>query len=116
MRDLSEQSANLKRYWGYDEFLPLQAEALSAILQGHDSLTVLPTGGGKSLCYQIPALSRSGLVIVVCPLVALMKDQVDALLETQRPTTAIGGARFWRKEVAGLRAAVDRTHNIVFHS
>ena len=81
MRDLSEQSANLKRYWGYDEFLPLQAEALSAILQGRDSLTVLPTGGGKSLCYQIPALSSSGLVIVVCPLVALMKDQVDGLLE-----------------------------------
>ena len=81
MRDLFEQSANLKRYWGYDEFLPLQAEALSAILQGRDSLTVLPTGGGKSLCYQIPALSSSGLVIVVCPLVALMKDQVDGLLE-----------------------------------
>ncbi len=71
----------LKTYWGYDGFLPLQAESMASVMAGQDSLTVLPTGGGKSLCYQAPAVSGNGLVIVVSPLVALMKDQVDALRE-----------------------------------
>jgi ATP-dependent DNA helicase RecQ len=71
----------LKTYWGYDGFLPLQAESMGCVMGGHDSLTVLPTGGGKSLCYQAPAVCGNGLVIVVSPLVALMKDQVDALRE-----------------------------------
>jgi ATP-dependent DNA helicase RecQ len=84
-----ELSRVLKRYWGYDEFLPLQSEAMSAVLQDRDSLTVLPTGGGKSLCYQVPAMCRTGLVIVVSPLVALMKDQVDALLECGIPAAAM---------------------------
>ena len=75
---LTPQAA-LKQYWGYDEFLPLQAQAVQAILDGQDSLLVLPTGGGKSLCYQLPALLMQGTAIVVSPLVSLMKDQVDSL-------------------------------------
>jgi ATP-dependent DNA helicase RecQ len=89
MADLSELSQVLKRYWGYDEFLPLQAEAMNAVLQDRDSLTVLPTGGGKSLCYQVPALCRPGLVVVVSPLVALMKDQVDSLTGCGIPAAAM---------------------------
>jgi ATP-dependent DNA helicase RecQ len=69
----------LRRYWGYDGFRPLQAEAMQCVLAGRDSLVVLPTGGGKSLCYQAPALCRDGLAIVVSPLISLMKDQVDTL-------------------------------------
>lgn len=68
----------LKQYWGYGEFLPLQREAIAAIEQGRDAVIVLPTGGGKSLCYQLPALTV-GRALVVSPLIALMRDQVAAL-------------------------------------
>jgi ATP-dependent DNA helicase RecQ len=68
----------LKQHWGYDDFLPLQREAIDCVLSCRDSLVVLPTGGGKSVCYQLPALCRTGLAVVVSPLISLMKDQVDA--------------------------------------
>ncbi|MCC7017873.1 MAG: RecQ family ATP-dependent DNA helicase, partial [Rhodospirillales bacterium] len=70
----------LERYWGYTEFRPLQCEAMTAVLERRDSLLVLPTGGGKSLCFQAPALVLDGLALVVSPLIALMKDQVDTLV------------------------------------
>jgi ATP-dependent DNA helicase RecQ len=69
----------LNQYWGYGGFRPLQREAMSLVMQKRDSLIVLPTGGGKSLCYQVPALCRDGLALVVSPLISLMKDQVDSL-------------------------------------
>ena len=62
----------IKSYWGFDDFLPLQREAMQCVLDGRDSLAVLPTGGGKSLCYQAPALCREGLAVVVSPLLALL--------------------------------------------
>jgi ATP-dependent DNA helicase RecQ len=70
----------LHKYWGYTSFRPLQRNAVEAVVDGRDSLLVLPTGGGKSLCFQIPALVREGLALVVSPLIALMKDQVDTLV------------------------------------
>ncbi len=96
----------LERYWGYTSFRPLQREAMEATLASRDSLVVLPTGGGKSLCFQAPALVREGLAIVVSPLIALMKDQVDTLVGNGVPAAAYHSslspdAR--QKVIAGLR-------------
>ncbi len=74
------QSA-MHRYWGYDSFRPLQREAMECGLNHQDSLVILPTGGGKSLCFQVPAVCHDGLTLVVSPLISLMKDQVDTLRE-----------------------------------
>ena len=69
----------IAKHWGFRTLRPLQTEAILAVLARRDSLVVMPTGGGKSLCYQSPAITRDGLTVVVSPLIALMKDQVDGL-------------------------------------
>ena len=98
----------LARYWGYTSFRPLQREAMEAVLSGRDSLVVLPTGGGKSLCFQAPALVQSGLAVVVSPLISLMKDQVDALVASGVPATLYNSSLTADEKatvVAGLRDA-----------
>jgi ATP-dependent DNA helicase RecQ len=77
----------LKSHFGYDSFRPLQEEIVQATMNGRDVLALLPTGGGKSLCFQLPALHSKGLTLVVSPLIALMKDQVDQLLAAGIPAT-----------------------------
>ncbi|MBI2162280.1 MAG: RecQ family ATP-dependent DNA helicase [Candidatus Rokubacteria bacterium] len=95
--------ATLQRVWGYPAFLPLQEDAARAVLEGRDSLVVLPTGGGKSLCYQAPAAHLGRLAVVVSPLIALMKDQVDALRQN-----GVRAAYLNSSQGPGERAAVER--------
>ncbi|MBO4753152.1 MAG: RecQ family ATP-dependent DNA helicase [Bacteroidales bacterium] len=71
----------LKQYWGYDDFRPLQSEIIQSVLEGHDTLGMMPTGGGKSITFQVPAIALGGLTLVVTPLISLMKDQCDHLVE-----------------------------------
>jgi ATP-dependent DNA helicase RecQ len=96
----------MERYWGYRDFRPLQREAMEAVLAGSDSLVVLPTGGGKSLCFQVPALVRPGLAVVVSPLISLMKDQVDTLVGNGVPAAVFNSSLSGEEKarvLAGLR-------------
>ncbi|MDE5579083.1 MAG: RecQ family ATP-dependent DNA helicase [Alistipes sp.] len=79
----------LRRYWGYDDFRPMQAEIIRSVMAGRDTLALMPTGGGKSLTYQVPTMAREGLTIVVTPLASLMKDQVDSLRARRIPAVAV---------------------------
>jgi len=89
MKNAGPFDAVLRRYWGFSELRPLQAEAIRAGIEGRDSLVVLPTGGGKSLCYQVPPVVAGRTDVVVSPLISLMKDQVDALRTSGYPAAAV---------------------------
>ena len=69
----------LKEFWGFEKFREMQEEIIQSVLDGKDTLALLPTGGGKSICFQVPALTKDGICLVVSPLIALMKDQVENL-------------------------------------
>ena len=79
----------LNRYWGYPNFRPLQEDIVDSVMAGKDTLALLPTGGGKSICFQVPAMAMDGLCLVITPLIALMKDQVAHLVEKGIPAAAI---------------------------
>src|SRR5499427_7454083 len=83
----------VQKHWGHPTFRPFQEDAMRAVLEGRDSLLVLPTGGGKSLCYQAPAVLRGGTTVVVSPLISLMKDQVDALKRYGIPAIQIDSSQ-----------------------
>ncbi|MDP6505521.1 MAG: DEAD/DEAH box helicase, partial [Planctomycetota bacterium] len=96
----------LKDKFRLEQFRPGQKESIEAILNGRDVLLVLPTGGGKSLCYQLPALASDGIVLVISPLIALMKDQVDGLIALGIPATFINSSisqAEQRSRIDGLR-------------
>src|SRR5215471_14725997 len=82
----------LKKFFGFTSFRPLQEDIIRDTLSGNDVFAVLPTGGGKSLCFQLPALVRPGLTVVISPLIALMKDQVDALTASDIPATFLNSS------------------------
>ncbi|MCH7591837.1 MAG: DNA helicase RecQ [Planctomycetes bacterium] len=101
----------VRRYWGYDSLRPLQEEAIRAGLSGRDSVVVMPTGGGKSLCYQVPPVTANRTDIVVSPLISLMKDQVDGLRACDYPAVALNSAmepESHREAIADIRAGKCR--------
>ena len=102
---LDEARAVLKRVYGYDDFRPLQAEIIANVLAGRDSLAVMPTGSGKSLCYQLPALLWSGLTVVVSPLISLMEDQVMQLRQ-------LGVAAVFLNSTLAYEGYVEIAHRI----
>ncbi|HEX2206126.1 MAG TPA: RecQ family ATP-dependent DNA helicase [Longimicrobium sp.] len=95
----------LRRYWGYPDFRPGQDQAIRNVLSGGDSLTIMPTGGGKSLCYQVPGTMLPGVTLVVSPLISLMKDQVDALEAAGVPAAFINSTLPMGEQAARLDAA-----------
>lgn len=107
MRRFETPKAALKQVFGYDDFRGLQEDVVREVVAGGDALVLMPTGGGKSLCYQIPALLRDGVAIVVSPLIALMQDQVDALEEVGVPAAFLNSTQ--TPEAAGrVRSALRR--------
>ena len=79
----------LLKYWGYQQFRPLQEDIIQSVLEGKDTLALLPTGGGKSICFQVPAMYQDGICVVISPLIALMKDQVENLVKRGIKAVAI---------------------------
>lgn len=104
----------LKRYFGHDSFKPLQEAIVRDYLAGRDVVALLPTGGGKSLCYQLPALVRPGLTVVVSPLIALMKDQVDALQAAGVPATFLNSSLNGDQTRERLRLLDERHYRLLY--
>ena len=106
----------LKTYWGYDQFRPAQLEIIQAILDGKDTLAILPTGGGKSICFQVPAMAQDGLCLVISPLIALMEDQVNRLNENNMPAAALVSGMKLQEQEEILAAAENNELKFLYVS
>jgi ATP-dependent DNA helicase RecQ len=106
----------LRQYWRYDAFRPQQEEIIRSILDGKDTLALLPTGGGKSLCFQVPALAMKGVCLVISPLVALMKDQTDSLRRKNITAFSIHAGLSHREVVNTLQLAADSNCKLLYVS
>jgi ATP-dependent DNA helicase RecQ len=104
----------LESYFGYRSFRPGQEYAIRTVLQGENTMCVLPTGGGKSICYQIPALILPGTTIVISPLISLMKDQVDALLQAGIPATFINSSITYSESNERMRDALQGKYKLIY--
>jgi ATP-dependent DNA helicase RecQ len=106
----------LKQHWGYDSFRPLQEDIINSILDGKDTLALMPTGGGKSLCYQIPGLAKNGLCLVISPLIALMKDQVENLRKKNITAYAIYSGMSRKEVINVLKVAAQSNCKFLYVS
>lgn len=104
----------LRQYWGYDAFRPLQEDIIRSVLGQRDTLALLPTGGGKSVCFQIPALAREGMAIVISPLIALMKDQVENLVKNGISAAYIHGGMETQEVDHILQQAMDGVYRLLY--
>ena len=106
----------LLQYWGYEAFRPLQSDIITSILSGRDTLALLPTGGGKSICFQVPALCMEGLCLVISPLIALMKDQVDNLKSRDIPALIMHTGMTYKEIESILRKACTGQYRFLYCS
>src|SRR6266850_4546344 len=114
MLSLADALTSLREHFGFDEFREGQREVIATILEGKNAVVVMPTGSGKSLCYQLPAMMLGGATLVVSPLIALMKDQVDALHARGLPATFINSSIAWREQAARIDALRRREYKLVY--
>src|SRR5919106_1486036 len=114
MHSIADARTSLHKYFGFADFREGQREVIGAILEGKDVVVVMPTGSGKSLCYQLPALMLNGATLVVSPLIALMKDQVDALHARGLPATFINSSIPEPEQRARIDALRRREHKLVY--
>ena len=106
----------LKQYWGYDSFRPLQEEIIQSVMEKRDTLALLPTGGGKSICYQVPALAQEGICLIISPLIALMKDQVENLKKRGVSALSIYSGQSRRQIVQTLKNAAYGDYKLLYVS
>jgi ATP-dependent DNA helicase RecQ len=111
---IEEARIALKKHFGFDDFRAGQREVIASILEGHDTVVVMPTGGGKSLCFQLPALMNEGATIVVSPLIALMKDQVDALHARNLPATFINSSIDFEEQKARINGVRRGDYKLIY--
>ncbi len=116
MPDRAVLETLLRQYWGYDQFRPLQPDIMLALLGGRDVLAMLPTGGGKSLCYQLPALAVSGTCLVIAPLISLMEDQVQRLNGLGIPAVALHAGLSKSAQEAAAAGILDGDYKLVYVS
>ena len=106
----------LKQYWGFDAFRPLQENIINSVLAGDDTLALMPTGGGKSLCYQVPAMVKEGTCLVISPLIALMKDQVESLRKKNITAYAIYSGMSYKEVVNTLKVVTESNCKFLYVS
>jgi ATP-dependent DNA helicase RecQ len=113
---MSSPLSILKKYWHHDQFRPMQEQIIQSVLDGNDTLALLPTGGGKSICFQVPALLKEGLCLVVSPLIALMRDQVESLLEKDIPAVALHSGLSFYEVTKILQQAAQGDYKFLYLS
>ncbi|MGA2115247.1 MAG: ATP-dependent DNA helicase RecQ, partial [Bryobacteraceae bacterium] len=113
---MSDLYAALKKHWGYDSFRPLQERIISSLMGGRDVAVVMPTGGGKSLCYQLPAVVLGQTVVVVSPLIALMQDQVAQLADMGIPAAVVNSSQAAEEQQVVMRAATQGAFRLLYIS
>ena len=116
MQPLESPASALKHYWGYDSFRPLQEKIITSLLAGHDTCVVMPTGGGKSLCYQLPAVVLGKTTVVVSPLIALMQDQAAQLKQMGIPAAVLNSAQPAKSQSDVVREARQGGYRLLYLS